>query len=322
MSWQETHITVAESDAEAMKRYLRPETGEPPSSNTSICICETIQRVTRRKIRLEVDEESVRIVPCTESPEEAWENGDFVSLEHGLLGPNQDELLHRYRLCLASVLSYALLDFCDEPWFPGGWTRKNIFFFQRSTQLLLRPTLVTNTYSAGNYTTSDTIKLLSHGILLMEIFQQKQISFNANDILTGNLTALRSFAYEEYRKVNWDNFEWYKACVWECIDGQTSQSLVSSEKYFHRKVLRIIDMLLSDHLVIWDGVEPDVLLESVVLPSVDFETRAPEILEPIGLAEPQQQPALLVEREDCAAKFPANWSGVRLFDAAEEVSGE
>ena len=58
-----------------------------------------------------------------------FENGESVSLAEGFFG-NETELDIDGKLCLAVVLSYSLLDFCVEPWFPDGWTKNGIYLLQ------------------------------------------------------------------------------------------------------------------------------------------------------------------------------------------------
>jgi hypothetical protein len=70
------------------------------------------------------------------------EDGESVSLAEGFFG-NETELDIKGKLCLAVVLSYALLDFCVDPWFPDGWTKNGIYLLQYGGHLLLRPILVT-----------------------------------------------------------------------------------------------------------------------------------------------------------------------------------
>lgn len=236
-------------------------------------MCKAVQVNSPYRLGLVLEQSSIRASSHTEPPMSEWEDGSLVSLEHGLLSVHQAPFPLKYRLPLALVLSYSLLDFCDESWFSAGWTARYIYFFQRASRLSLRPILVApGGDRKGASSTSTEARLLLHGILLMEIFAQRQISPTTH---CTDLADLRDIACQEFNAVSWDNYERYKTCVRECIEGLFSPNITPDEDLFHHAVLRIIDLVSADHVAAWEGQDPDEVLTNLHLPAVNIAVESP-----------------------------------------------
>jgi hypothetical protein len=202
------------------------------------------------------------------------ETGNTVSLADGLFG-NETELDYKGKLCLALVLSYSLLDFCGEPWFPLGWTKHGISLLQMFNQLLLRPALLTNLDQAAETTllssSSSDFKFLFHGILLMEIFNQAptQQANIRNDIV---LEDLRKVARDEFDSIAWGVYERFQQSVEACIEGHKGDNLDNSENSFVANFCReVIDPLEMDFVSLWGDQDPDQILSGLKLPGIKFK---------------------------------------------------
>lgn len=282
-SWQEAHVTIKEAN-DTMKQhllpahtfrhrpgFLLPEQSEEGGRSVG-SLCQAVQVNSPYRLGLVLEQSSIRELSRTEPPMSEWEDGSLVSLEHGLLSVHQAPFPLKYRLPLALVLSYSLLDFCDESWFSAGWTARYIYFFQQAARLSLRPILVAPGGDRKGASTSTEARLLLHGILLMEIFAQRRISPTTH---CTDLAELRNIACQEFNAVSWDTYERYKTCVRECIEGLLSPNIAPDEDLFHHAVLRIIDLVSADHVAAWEGQDPDEVLTNLHLPAVNIAVESP-----------------------------------------------
>ena len=169
-------------------------------------LCKTIDSKTTSRLNLNVDGTSLFQLAETDLEMKGLENGKSVSLAEGFFG-NETELDIDGKLCLAVVLSYSLLDFCGEPWFSDGWTKNGIFLLQHSGHLLLRPILVTYLRPTAKGSqpprVESDLKLLFHGILLMEIFKQAPLPLQMNHGKDIDIDDLRKMARKEFDAVKW-----------------------------------------------------------------------------------------------------------------------
>ena len=199
----------------------------------------------------------------------AFQQGDFVTLAEGFLR-NQEELEMKRRLCLALVLSYSLLGFCGVPWFLGGWTKDGIYPFQHSS-LELRPILIASMgprrENKPALSTAHQTKLLWHGILLMEIFQQAPIPLQLNSV--NDIKDLRTLAIKEYESIDWKENERYEQCVMDCLSGsmldRTNDQVDLDEMFALHFSERIINPLEMDVRAIWGDADPDEIISTTQL---------------------------------------------------------
>lgn len=251
-------------------------------------LCTTMNNMTTSRLNLNISGESIFQLEETNPQMPGLENVEFVSLAEGLIG-NETELGIKSKTCLAVVLSYSLLDFCWEPWFPAGWTRGGINLLQYSRQLLLRPTLVTyicrHTKGSNHLKISNDLKLLLHGILLMEIFKQEALPFQLNLMDITKIDDFRVKARREFDAVRWGVSEGFRQSVEACIDGfpdghmdNSDDTEVSFASNFYKAV---INPLERDFITLWGKKDPDHVLSDLTLPSIPdhvlSELRLPSI---------------------------------------------
>lgn len=214
-----------------------------------------------------------------------------VSFTKGFL-ENSSRLAFDGKICLAVVLSLSFLDFCGKPWFPGGWNKNNLYLMQDGLSLSLRPFLITEMKPREKELfVKATVaiweaKLLDHGILLMEIFQQDGFREPLKRPGKGppTLKERKKLARAWFNSINWDVYErWYHA-VKVCIDGtiidmfnmtsisavQESPQLVPAESLnenfaglFHKA---IISPLEADFALVWSKESPDQVISTLKLP--------------------------------------------------------
>ncbi|KAF4625914.1 hypothetical protein G7Y89_g12250 [Cudoniella acicularis] len=215
-----------------------------------------------------------------------FDNCELVSFTEGFL-ENNTELQIGGKLCVAVILSYAFLDFCGETWFPRGWTKHSLYLMQRGKTLLLQPFLVTNMAArqADSKSTTTTAatraqKLLHHGILLMEIFQQDLL--NKTD---GRVANLEETAEEIFKSIEWDVCERFGKAVEACIkrelignamisstpisESVTGSSQEISDEHFARVFCeKILAPLEADFESQWQDEDPDQVISTLNLPSI------------------------------------------------------
>lgn len=145
---------------------------------TQISLCDMTKGPNTSRVSLNVDGSSLLYHGETDVKMTTYRECKPISFSKGFL-ENDSELAFEGKICLAVVLSFSFLDFCGKPWFPGGWKKDNLYLMQTGHNLSLQPFLVTDIKSekrgpsvVATIEIWDT-KLLDHGILLMEIFQQE-----------------------------------------------------------------------------------------------------------------------------------------------------
>jgi hypothetical protein len=178
---------------------------------------------------------------------------------------------------LALVISYSLLDFCGKDWSSLGWNKDGIYFYQSNT-LSLRPMLVTpaeHVYTNEQIAdaTAFELKLLYHGILLMEIFQQEPISFQPT---TGtSISGLRISARTKCQDIDWGTSERYQCAVTACIEGDMLAQLNDAESphdsFAQNFSERVLDLLEADFAAVFDDKDPDTLISTSRLRRVEID---------------------------------------------------
>jgi hypothetical protein len=245
-------------------------------------LCTIMNNMTTFRLNLNIDGEYIFQLNETNLQMTGLEEVESVSLAEGLFG-NDTDLSIPSKTCLALVLSYSLLDFCWEPWFPGGWTKGGINLLQYNYHLLLRPTLVTNIRrqpeSSNPFTVSNDLKLLFHGILLMEIFKQEALPFQLNLRSMTNIADIRVKARKEFDAVPWGVSEGFRQSVDACIDGFRGDNLDISEdigdSFATNFCNGVINSLERDFITLWGNKDPDQVLSELKLPSIKHKKLPP-----------------------------------------------
>ena len=207
---------------------------------------------------------------------QGFEAGELVTVAEGFLG-NKTELNLKGKLCIAVVLSYAMLDFRWQPWFPHGWTRSGIKLVQNRDRLFLRPVLVTsmrpNTTTRQPPEASTELKMLLHGVLLIEIFRQDQLPFQFQVGESIHIQQLRNDVRAQFEMIEWDVCERLRQAVEACINGDPGSGLEPEEPsedsfaaIFYRRVIGPIE---EDFNLLWGNREPDQVLSELTLPRVE-----------------------------------------------------
>jgi hypothetical protein len=301
--WKEACITIRESlfvnpdKFTAVLQLLtspRPEApvhialpGSTPRIGTRVPdLCATLRDSTRG-LRLSVDGVSLyRSVGESQAQAQmkSFERCKPVSFAKGFL-ENDAELSFEGKICLAAVLSYAFLDFCGKPWFPGGWTKDNLYLMQDAESLFLRPFLVTDVLSGKDKPRTETnrevlsTKLLHHGILLLEIFQQDALRGPCSG--QGKPAApLKPRAQEWFASTEWDVFERYRDAADACINGDLIADLDDSstpdanraydlEEQFARLFCeKVVAPLEADFCSQYRNEDPDRIMATLKLPAI------------------------------------------------------
>ncbi|KAH8896859.1 subtilisin-like protein [Thozetella sp. PMI_491] len=206
-----------------------------------------------------------------------YEQAELISLEEGLI-TNPAELAINIKTCLAVVLSYSMLDFCGEAWFPLGWTKRGIKLLQHSGRLFLRPALVTSfrqhpiTPELPNVSRNKELLLL-HAIVLMEVFEQEALPIHIGNSSPGNIEELHAKVRELFDHIKWGVSEGFRQAVEACIDGFPKRHPEADEnpdRIFEESFCRcIIQPLERDFVSIWGKKDPDqVLTAEGYLPSI------------------------------------------------------
>lgn len=297
-------------------------------------LCKMMDQMTNTRLNLDVDGNSLMLVTTEELRMAGLENAESVSLAEGLFS-NELELDISAKTCLALVLSYALLDFCWKPWFPVGWTNKGISLLQYNA-LLLRPTLMTcitrSTHAASQPEISGDLKLLFHGVLLLEIFKQGVLSFAISSEQDIDIDDIRIRARKEFDMAKWGDSEGFRQSAEACIDGfQTQRHEVSgdaepmipvdyAENFAAEFCRAIITPLERDFVILWGDRDPDQVLSELKLPSIK-KRKLP--VPPNPNTQPRRRPPLCPPKPDHLRFTRApTWRSrdipqMRFFDAEE-----
>lgn len=201
-----------------------------------------------------------------------FRDGKIISLSEGILN-NDNELRSKAKECLAIILSWSLLDFCDEPWFRGGWTKDTIHLMRHGDKLSLRPLLVTKMdpqktpgQSGTQPPMSESVMLLHHSVLLMEIFLQESSGIDFVNGTPAGIMATRKQIIKLYKKVKWDVNETFKKSVQACIDASEANTLSSRSEQraeFVRTLYeRVIMPLQTQFEEGWNPKDPDEAITS------------------------------------------------------------
>jgi len=288
--WKEAAITVTDpSDVTITKPRPRVRINSPSptvnvESSTPINDLCSIIKKSKNRLNLNVSGLSLSNRAETQCQLLDYEYCEPISFTAGIL-ENDVPFNYDAKLCLALVLSCAFLDFCDGPWFADGWTKSNLYFMQRGDRLLLQPFLVTN--MAGRRTKQDphstpttstrAKKLLQHGILLMEIFQQDSFqNFIGED---GKVQSLKDLAYNWFRSIDWDVCERLVQIVETCIQGElvdlcSHPNEISDEEFIRLFCEKILAPLQADFALFHQKEDPDQVISRLSLPGVELKAPA------------------------------------------------
>jgi hypothetical protein len=261
-------------------------------------LCAIIKK-SKTRLNLNVDGVSLSRQAETDLQMKNFEDCEPVSFTKGFL-ENETELGFEGKVCLAVILSYAFLDFCGKPWFPGGWTKDSLYLMQHGGNLFLQPFLVTNMAATQREskppapaTAARAMKLLHHGILLMEIFQQDPLRVTPKP--GGKVASLEDTAQESFKSIEWDLCERFGQVVGTCIKGKfidsaiissipslqsaadpsashsSSPPEISDEDFGRLFCERILAPLEADFASQWQGKDPDQVISTLKLPSIKQE---------------------------------------------------
>lgn len=293
---------------------------KPKVQNKVMNLCKTLEECnfkTTSKLSLEIAGTSIFCLAEKPANTVRLQEIHPVSLKRGYL-ENPTELSSKSRTCLALVLSYALLDFCWEPWFPDGWTKSGISLLQDHEHVRLQPALVTrmDNHKKGQppQLVSDDLKLLFHAMLLMEVFEQREIAPDKRPEEVLNISKYRDHIRFMFEKVDWGVYEFFRRAVESCISGY---GVPSKERdydcgsafvsHIHHTVIHPLER---EYTALWAGKDPDEVLEEVRLPSV----------QPLAL---RKAPSMNSKTESSTTKVPGctdTQYRLKLFDT--EISPE
>lgn len=327
-SWQETQVLIPES-IEKMEQHLRLPHGPTRSVKFQVpeptvihgkCIkslCKETSVARCRKMRLVVDGHSLRDISPLEHDERRID-GEYISIERGYL-IQEMPLDLKYRISLAVTLSFSLLDLSDDSWLPGGWNRESIMVFQSQDGISLRPSLVTTAGPAHGSIAHAERKLLSHGILLMEVFEQARMPFSTRLIDT-DLSAVRNLAREAFGRIEWNEAENFKLGVELCIESGSSLQKTDAVDKYHETLSEVIRLLDTDHMAAWNSKEADSdsVLTSFTLPRVPLDPDLEEMLVHPMLSNVSRSLDDTVGLS--VSTLPLEWHGREVFDIEDSSS--
>ncbi|KPM36021.1 hypothetical protein AK830_g10541 [Neonectria ditissima] len=287
--WQEAGVSIKDRTPKADVRIVFPKMGLCPKGHPlarGSDLCKTIHNTTASRLNLNIDGDL--LFQQSESPSQAMglDEAESISLRDGLFS-NETELDIKSKVCLAVVLSYSLLDFCWEPWFPRGWTKRGISLLQHSRKMLLRPTLITHMSprpkNPETIKVSSDLKLLIHAILLMEIFKQDSLPFE-EEFKRIDINDLRSKVQREFDIMKWDVSEGFRQSVAACLDGFQYGALDNAddteESFAAHFCKSVINPLERDFISLWGDKDPDQVLSELSLPSIKSKRRSPPPTKP------------------------------------------
>lgn len=280
--WKEAAVTITEhEDVTNIKPRQRVRINLPPtaakigSSTPVIDLCSIIEK-SKNRLNLSISGPSLSTRAETKYQLLESDYCETISFTEGFL-ENEIPINFESKLCLALVLSYAFIDFCDGPWFVEGWTKTNLYFMQRGDRVLLQPFLMSNMAGSrtkqGHHSTSMRStwakRLLQHGILLMEIFQQDSFqNFIGED---GNVRNSKDLAYFWFRSIDWDVCERLVQIVETCIRGELFDSGSrpnddSDETIIQMFCEKILAPLEADFALFYQKEDPDQVISRLSLP--------------------------------------------------------
>jgi len=259
------------------------ELNQKPSQKIQVTsLCKSIQDVASSPIHFSVEKGALYQYDVEDAANtKSMSQGTSTSLSDGLL-ENESILGPKAKICLATVLSYSLLDFCGEPWFPGGWTRDGIYLLRYGQRLSLRPALIARVAQEATAPTSsimNDVRLLYHGILLMEIFRQEALPIDLCRSKEMSVDDLREFARKEFASMeeSWDVCERYKQSVEACIEGMVLGDESEDEEAFAAAFCQnVIDPLETDYMSLWENKDLDEVVSELQMPIVKPPPRAPK----------------------------------------------
>jgi hypothetical protein len=227
---------------------------------------------------LDIDDATLFHVTQLDHLPKSIETAEPITLAEGLFWKDQEILNPKAKVCLALILSYSLLDFCGEQWFPNGWQSNGIFLLQDGKNLMLRPTLLAQMHSSITQpfkppAQSQDRQLLFHAILLLEVFKQEPLKLR--QYYTTDVETLRKMVQAQFdvmdRFKGWGLNERYRQAVGACIKGLESKKLQEDDQktnivpeFLDMYFARIIDPLQTDFSILWgNDSDPDKVVSEL-----------------------------------------------------------
>ncbi|KAK4560466.1 hypothetical protein LTR86_005662 [Recurvomyces mirabilis] len=277
IGWHATSMNVDTKRSQVRTRFDLPASTSIPTRRKIRDLCSTIESSATQTLKLDLDGRKLFQLMSSAEDNSSPPNMKLVSLANGLFALQETELGIAGKLCLCIVLSYSILDFCGEPWFPAGWTKSGIHFFQDDKVLRLRPMLVTPVQPARDTLSTSSVAmsslLLSHAALMMEIYRQSPFSKDEVTRAAEDRSTYRAFLRSSLQNMNWDVHERFKQAVQSCLDISEMEWVYGDAEVEGRLdsafCQRVIGMLLSDFNAICGAIEPDVFISSLCLPRVE-----------------------------------------------------
>lgn len=276
-------------------------------------LCKIIDELSGYRLELDVKGESLYQIAPNDLETKELEDVESISLAEGLFCTDQHVFNRRAKACIALVLSYSLLDFCGEPWFPDGWNKNGIFLLQSRKHLLLRPILVAHLRRISEHSkpvkVSAGLTLLYHAILLIEIFIQAPLGLTFNP--TESVEGLRKLIRREFDAINWGESERYSQSVEACINGDESEKLEKPPDNLEAHFMSfyftgVIDRLEADFATLWGpDKDPDTAISTLSGKRVPLKSVLPPV--------PKQKPTKLKVYEDRRFSYSSNADRVISF---------
>ncbi|KAL6696984.1 hypothetical protein J3F84DRAFT_394478 [Trichoderma pleuroticola] len=263
--WLQTGITVHKSLPQSEVRT------DPTISTTRQRVVRSICSLTNRRdmapVNLKVVEQSLyHHSRAMNQMMTHFQNCEPANLREAFF-ENTADLKFGGKICLAVVLSFSFLDFCGKPWFPGGWNGDSIFLMHNNTSVSLQPFLITELIQLeSGHSTEATIasweaKLLDHGILLMEIFNQD--TFPSPPKQPGGAPPARKDMYKAcntwFNSIKWGTFGYWRQAVEACIKGGLDKVFVG---LFYKEILSPFEAAFASQ---WPDKDPDEVISLIKL---------------------------------------------------------
>lgn len=210
------------------------------------------------------------------------DNGRPVTLAESFLSDKQVGLLPKVRISLALVLSYSVFKYFGESPLVNTWDKESIYLIQTSTSVYLIPMFVPETlaadFSCTVSTTAYDLRLLSHAILLLELFTQRSFAVELRTQANLNVEHLRSTVRRLITDIGqdfWDVHVMFRQSVEACVRGtrqMTSESTIdltdpSVVKAYFSSVVAPLEF---EFRALWNSKDAKVedLIKHIELPSV------------------------------------------------------
>lgn len=240
-------------------------------------LCAEISPMKQYCLDLHVIDRNLYRLPNSNLKMEEFRCGELVTFSNGILRSDAiGELSPKVRVCLAVVLSWSLLDFYDEPWFRGGWTKDTIHMMRYENDMFLRPLLVTEMRPPVASSQPDTqprvnegLLFLRHGLLLVEIFRQGPADTNFDHGTRSDHEEAKGKLKKIYRDTTWGNYHKFRQSVKACIDANetdTTTPITDPTNFAQYFCENVIEPLQHHYQQEWGSNDPDVVIADIKIP--------------------------------------------------------